>query len=165
MALIQIVPGTEWLRWAPLAAACLHITEEFVWPGHFMAWYQRYRGPTAARITVRFLVVINVVLVAACVNAAGALNGPPMGTGYWLAMCALLCANGVWHAWASVRSHSYSPGVITGVLVYVPLAVYAYPAILRTEKISVGSAVIAALIGVSYPVWSALYHRGLGQRS
>jgi hypothetical protein len=39
-------------------------------------------------------------------------------------MSAVLCSNGIWHAWASYKSHSYSPGVVTGMLIYAPLAVY-----------------------------------------
>jgi hypothetical protein len=41
----------------------------------------------------------------------------------WLMMSAVLALNGSWHAWASYKTHSYSLGVITGMLVYVPLAV------------------------------------------
>ena len=49
---------TDWLRWALLPAASVHIFEEFVFPGGFPAWYRTYRAaPT--RITPRFLVIVN----------------------------------------------------------------------------------------------------------
>jgi hypothetical protein len=48
----------DWLSWALLGAVILHIFEEFVYPGGFVAWYRRYRVD-ASRITTRFLVIIN----------------------------------------------------------------------------------------------------------
>ena len=33
----------DWIPWAPLAAASLHIVEEFVLPGGFPAWDRAYR--------------------------------------------------------------------------------------------------------------------------
>jgi hypothetical protein len=32
--------GADWLPWAPLGAGLLHISEEFVLPGGFAAWYR-----------------------------------------------------------------------------------------------------------------------------
>jgi hypothetical protein len=59
---------------------------------------------------------------------------------------------------ASYKSHLYSPGVVTGVLVYAPLAVYGYSQFLRSGAISIWAAAIAYLIGGSYHFWSAMYH-------
>ena len=60
---------TDWLPWAPLGAVILHIFEEFVYPGGFVAWYRRYRAD-ASRITTRFLVIINAALLIACWDIA-----------------------------------------------------------------------------------------------
>ncbi len=142
--------------WAPLAAANLHICEEFVIPGGFTAWYRRYR-PNPSRITTRFLVMVNVGLLVACCNVA-LIGRIPLGIAYWLLMSALLCSNGIWHAWASYKSHSYSPGVVTGMLIYAPLAVYGYIQFLRSGSVSIWTAAIACIIGGSYHFWSAIYH-------
>jgi hypothetical protein len=149
----------NWLPWAPLVAAILHMCEEFVYPGGFPDWYRRYRV-NASRITSRFLVIINSLLLIACVDI-GILGRTSAGVVYWLTISALLCCNGIWHAWASHRSRSYSPGVVTGVIIYLPLAVYGYSHFLRSQTVSVGTALIAILIGGSYQFWSALYHRSL----
>jgi Protein of unknown function with HXXEE motif len=148
-----------WLPWAPLAAVILHICEEFVYPGGFAEWYRRYRA-NASRVTSRFLVIINAVLLLACVDI-GILGRTTTGVGYWLTIMALLCSNGIWHLWASYKSHSYSPGVVTGVLIYVPLALYGYVYFLRSGATSIGSALVAVIVGGSYQFWSALYHRSL----
>ena len=45
----------KWLAWAPLGAAALHVSEEFLLPGGFMDWYRRYRPLVQRSITPRFL--------------------------------------------------------------------------------------------------------------
>jgi hypothetical protein len=147
----------DWLRWAPLGAASLHIIEEFVLPGGFAAWYRRYRLD-ASRITTRFLVIINAALLVMCCDVA-LLGRTPLGIAYWLAISSLLGSNGCWHAWASYRQRGYSPGVITGMTIHVPLAVYGYVEFLRSGAASIRTALIAGMIGSTYPIWSAAYHR------
>jgi hypothetical protein len=58
-----VVDARRWFAWAPFATAVAHIFEEFVFPGGFMSWYRRYRGPAAASVNPRFLVIINFVLL------------------------------------------------------------------------------------------------------
>lgn len=147
----------DWLPWAPLAAACCHIFEEFVWPGGFAEWYRRYRQD-ASRITPRMLVIVNVALLAACVNYA-LVAGSTVGVAALLGLSALLCSNGLWHAWASVKTHTVSPGVVTGVMLYIPLVIVEFNAYLRAGRISFGVAALVGVLGSSYHLWSALYHR------
>jgi Protein of unknown function with HXXEE motif len=147
----------DWLPWAPLAAALLHIFEEFVYPGGFVGWYRRYRVDVS-RITARFLIIINAALLIACWDVAILLRRGA-GVPYWLTIAALTCSNGCWHAWASVKSREYSPGTMTGVAIYVPLGIYGYYHFLRSGAASMTTALIAAAVGCSYPFWSALFHR------
>ena len=146
----------DWLPWAPLAAAVIHISEEFLLPGGFAAWYRRY-SPDSSRITSRMLIIVNGILLIVCVNI-GMLGRTTIGMAYWLAISALLASNGLWHAWAALRSHSYSPGVVTGTAICLPLAVCGFITFAGSGAISPGVAVLAALIGASYQIWSALYH-------
>lgn len=146
----------DWLMWAPLVAASLHMSEEFLVPGGFLAWYRGYR-PDPSRISRRFLAIVNAALLVVCCNIA-LLGRRPVGIAYWLAISALLCSNGIWHAWASYRSRTYSPGVVTGVAIYVPLAVFGYSHFVRSGAASIGTAALACAIGGSYPFWSAAYH-------
>ena len=147
----------DWLPWAPLAAACCHIFEEFVWPGGFADWYRRYRQDSS-RITPRMLVIVNVALLAACLNYA-LVSGTTVGVAALLGLSALLCSNGLWHAWASVKTHTVSPGVVTGVLLYIPLVIVEFNAYLRAGRISFWVAGLVGILGSTYHVWSALYHR------
>ena len=123
-----------------------------------MSWYRHYRGPEATSVNPRFLFIINFVLLAVCCNAALAAQ-KSQALPYWMGIAALLCSNGVWHIWAAIRSRSYSPGMITGAILYIPLAIYGLVSLIRSGLISVPSAALAIGIGGSYPIWSSAFHR------
>jgi hypothetical protein len=151
------------LFWFPLAAASAHVFEEFVWPGGFGPWYRAYRPDIATSMSARFLFWINAALLFACFSVgvdAGTAVGPP----FFLAVCALLVENGVFHAVATIRGQRYSPGVVTGVLLYVPLALYGYWTLLRNGRVSPVVAVLAAAVGLSYHALSLLNHRRRARR-
>jgi hypothetical protein len=153
----------DWLAWFPLVAACCHLIEEFVWPGGFVEWYRHYRENTT-RITTRMLVIVNVALIVACVNYALVAN-TRWGATALLGLCALLGSNGLWHAWASVKSHTVSPGVVTGILLYVPLMIVEFNVYLQARRVTLGSAAMVGCAGFSYHAWSAIYHRRGARRA
>ena len=103
------------------------------------------------------LVIVNVALLAACVNYA-LLAGTALGVAALLGLSALLCSNGLWHAWASVKTHTVSPGVVTGILLYVPLMIVEFNGYMHAGRVSLWMAGVAA-VGSSYHVGSAIYHR------
>jgi hypothetical protein len=145
------------LLWGPLAAASLHIFEEFAWPGGFRQWYLKYRD-NPETVSRNFLIMINAALLLALM--VGAMAGrTERGVALLLTISALLFSNGCWHVWASYKSHTYSPGTITGILLYLPLGIFEYVSWFRLQQASAGTAVFAVLIGCSYPLWSAYYHK------
>jgi hypothetical protein len=152
----------DWLAWAPLAAACCHIFEEFAWPGGFADWYRLYRQG-ASRVTPRLLILVNVTLFAACLNYA-LVAQTPTGAVCLLGLSALLCSHGLWHAWASGKTHTVSPGVVTGVLLYVPLMIVESDFYVRSGRAPLWAGALAALVGSSYHLWPVLYYRGTASR-
>jgi hypothetical protein len=147
-----------WLFWAPLTAATLHIVEEFAWPGGFLAWYRLYRPGIANSLTARYAVVVNGILLLACLGA-GLLGSSPRGVALWLTVVALLLSNVGFHVLASIRTRAYCPGLVTAVLLYLPLGLFGYWYFLRAGLSSIATAVTALLLGASYPVMSLLNHR------
>ena len=147
-----------WIWWAPLLAILLHIFEEFVWPGGFTAWYRLYRPQFEKSISRPFLFWINVALLFGCL--AIGVDGPtPYGSALFLTMTAVLFTNGFFHLLATLRMRRYSPGVITGIALYVPLTVYGYAVILRHGLASNGTVIASAILGGSYHLFSAAFHR------
>jgi hypothetical protein len=152
-----------WIWWAPLVAAALHIVEEFVYPGGFARWDRAYRPDISASITSRFHVVINGLLPLLCaqvwelgwVDTTGARA--VAGTA-WLVVAALLFSNAVFHVVGSIQTKSRSPGVVTSVLIYVPLALYGYWWFVSSGRVLPVAALGAGIAGGSHHVWAKLIH-------
>ncbi len=147
-----------WLFWTPLIAVCLHISEEFIFPGGFSEWYKTYKPEIKKSVTWKFLLIVNGGLLILCYDI-GAIGASAFGAALWLGVMAMLAANGIWHIRGVIKTRKYSPGVITGTLLYMPLAVFGFIYFLSTDMISIISALIAFTIGVSYQFWSNLFHR------
>ena len=84
----------------------------------------------------------------------GIAGNTPRGTALWLTLAALLGINGVWHLQATVRGRRYSPGVVTGILLYVPMAVGGFIWMLSTGRATAGTALTSAATGAAYWSWS-----------
>jgi hypothetical protein len=144
--------------WLPLIAVAAHLIEEFVWPGGFADWYRAYRPDRAASVTVRFLVVINAVLVLMALIPP-MLGGSPRAMAMWLVIAAIGAANTMFHGWATLRTRVYSPGVVTGAIGYLPLAALGWNILVRTGVASIGTTIQAVVVGIGFHLWSAWNHR------
>jgi hypothetical protein len=167
--------GMTWLWWGPLVAAALHIVEEFLWPGGFAEWDRAYRPEIKESITPRLHLVVNAALLALCftLGIAGQPGGvlaiggtrlrsvfpPTLAVPAWIGIASLLASNAVFHVVGTIRTRKISPGVRTGVLLYIPLALFGAWHFLRTGQVSAAVAAIAILAGGSYHLWAALLHR------
>jgi Protein of unknown function with HXXEE motif len=84
---------------------------------------------------------------------AAALAGrTPVGVALLLIFSAILFSNGCWHVWASYNSRSYSPGTISGTVLYLPLALFEYTGWMQLGRASGWTAILAFVIGSSYPI-------------
>lgn len=108
------------LVWLFVVAYLAHVVEEFV--GGFPSWLASIFGRPLPVDT--FLVINAVGLVAMVVAAFAATRKESMG---WLAIgiAALTFANGLLHLLGSLATASYSPGLFTGVVLYLPLGLLA----------------------------------------
>lgn len=146
------------IRWLPLIAVTLHLTEEFVWPGGFGDWYRWYRPERASSVTTGFLVRINALLVVLAL-IPGMRGFTAYGVAFWLVVASIGAANGAFHIWATYARRRYSPGVITGTLVYLPLAVFGFWDFWQRGLASPGVLLQTAIIGPAYNVYAAWNHR------
>jgi len=153
-----VVTASPAILWLPLLSVAAHLLEEFVWPGGFPEWYRRYRPERAASVTGSFLVTVNAILIGIAVLPP--LLGPtPRGLAWWLIVVAVGAVNAAFHAWATVRMREYSPGVVSGVLLYLPLAGFGVWRFVVPGIVAPGTAVQAVIAGVGFHLWSSWAHR------
>jgi hypothetical protein len=132
--------------------------QEFVFPGGFMKWYQNYKPSISSSISPKFLIIVNVLLVLTALN--------PINLGFtyesmvcWLCISSVLLVNAWFHINGTIRSKAFSPGLITSVLLYAPLALYGNWFFLSTGDVSIGICLLCLLPGIGYHLFSSLNHR------
>lgn len=128
-AMVALRPETfvaegAWVRWLPLPALLLHQTEEWVWPGGFLPWFNREvigAGEDEFPITRRDGLLINAGLgwgVALAAATTGA-NRP----GIAAAQLTMNIGNAALHLGELARSRSYNPGSLSAATMFLPLGV------------------------------------------
>jgi hypothetical protein len=141
------------LFWILPISVLLHITEEFIFPGGFMNWDREYRPGINKSGHLRFLIIINVLLFAICFNPllSGLTNG---GFEWWLSIASILFVNSYFHIKGVIILKKYSPGVITSIIIYVPLTIYGYWYFLSTNKVTLITAILCFSVGIAYQLIS-----------
>jgi hypothetical protein len=114
-------------------------------------------------MTPAFFILVNALLLTLCATA-GIFSASPRGVALWLTVAALSAANAIFHVYGSIASHSYSPGIITAVLLYLPLALYGFWQAIASRAASTGTALIALILGGSYQFWSNANHSRRARR-
>jgi hypothetical protein len=107
---------------------------------------------------------INLGLLALCANVA-LVGEHPIGVAAWLAVAALLAANAVFHLIGTWQTRQYSPGLISGILLYVPLAAYGYVHFVASGQALVATAVGSFVLGASYHPLAHLNHLRRARRA
>lgn len=143
--------------WLPAAAIAAHLVEEFLWPGGFTNWYRRYPPGRTVTVSPLFLLLINVAFVGLALLPP--MLGPsPRGLAIWLMVAAIAAANAAFHVIAVLRTRAYSPGVVTGIVFYLPLALIGGAYLYLLGLVSLGTVLQAIVIAIGYHLWSAWQH-------
>ena len=132
--------------WVLLAASCAHVVEEYVYPGGFLESAREVAPEAFEHASTPIIVGVNASMILGCLNAALMRKRQPF---FGLSMASLLFFNAILHTGASMRRKKYSPGLITGLCLYVPLSVAAFGGYARSSGYKKSIAVSAALFGIS----------------
>jgi hypothetical protein len=137
-----------WAFWAPLPLYFWHQTEEWVWPGGFLPWFNRTvlgSDEDEFPITRRLGLVINAGMGWGLAAAAGTrgIRSPLLGA----TVLGQVAGNAAMHVALTVRARRYTPGVATSVLGLGPVGVAGLVAIARHPRGGVRPAVLGAAAG------------------
>jgi len=146
-------PATVLLVFSLPMAFGLHVCEEFIFPGGAGDWFKAYRPQYADAYTPSYFLRINVLpLVAAVLVCLGAFDYRGgfsfAGIRAWLAFVSLQGFNGLYHLRGTLESRRYSPGLLTGILLYLPLTLVAFASLLRSGAVDFISAAACLLFGL-----------------
>jgi len=132
--------------WGLLAASCAHVVEEYVYPGGFLESAREVAPGAFEHASIPIVIGVNASMIIGCLNAALMRRRNPF---YGLSMASLLFFNAILHSGASIRLRKYSPGLLTGLCLYVPLSVYAFVSYARSSGFKRSTAISAAVSGVA----------------
>ena len=144
----------SWILVAFLVASLLHMTEEYFFPGGFMQMMRRLNPRFASFVTTPMAIVFNGLQIVLCVVALAVGKGQPL---VGLSVAGLILVNGLVHIGVCVRVNGYAPGVITGMLLYLPLSACAYIGALTKEGVSVVGALITIVLGSVFQLLPVAY--------
>jgi hypothetical protein len=142
------------LVWIQPIAFGLHIAEEYVFPGGF-----------ASRMTPSYPFKINAIGgIASALLSFGAFNY--LGSYSfveirgWLFVMSALAFNGLEHIRGAILTKRYSPGMVTGIVLFLPLAVISYAYFLRNRIVDIPSALVCIALGsLAQPVLDFFHKR------
>ncbi len=150
-----------WIFSAFLIVYLLHMGEEYFFPGGFMDLMKRMNPRFAPYVTGRMAVAMNGLQLVLCVLAMVIAEKALV---FSLSVAGLLYIN-VWvHVLAAFRVRGYAPGLVTGVLLYLPLASFAYGMFLASGQVSLGQVLVTILLGAAYQALPMAYLALAGAR-
>lgn len=137
----------SWILWAFVGAAAIHVVEEFGYPGGFLETMRRFSARFAPAVTARLAVVVNGLFLLLCVTGAIVGDRSPFLD---LSIASLLFFNTLMHIGGSIRARGYAPGLVSGILLYLPLSSYAVYLLITSGRLTFTESIVAGLLGVLY---------------
>jgi hypothetical protein len=152
----------SWVLWVGIVAIGLHVMEEYA--QGWLAWANQQVGP---RFGIRFTETD--FFFTAFLLIFYALAGAAIG--WWapavsLAIPALFVVNAIFlHMLPSLRADRLTPGTLTAVVIYLPVAAWMFWAAAEDDVLSIGTVVLAFVLGTAlmyYPLAVAVLAKRTG---
>lgn len=140
----------RWTLWLPLPVLLWHQTEEWVWPGGFLPWFNReVAGSDEDEFPIDRAagLVINTGVGWALSGAAVAAGVRRPATG--AAVLSLLVGNAALHLGFAVRTRRRNPGAVTSALLLAPLGAAGLVALARDSRAPSRQVALGAAAGVA----------------
>ena len=131
------------LVWAFVAAFGAHILEE--WWGGFPEWLALVAGNPLPRPAFVLFNTGGMLIAATAAHAATRSEARGWAA---VALATALMSNGILHALGSVATGTYSPGLLTAMILYVPLSLLFF--MRATVQASSGMMTRGVLVGLAF---------------
>lgn len=145
------------LFWLLPLAVIMHIIEEFVFPGGFTAWYCFYKEYVSSSLTPAYLIMVNVLWVTFC--SLPLVLDTSKAIVIWLSMASIVFVEAIFHIRGTIALRTCSPGAITSIVLYLPLALYGYWHFLSQHQTSKAQALVSGATGMLYWWFSSFSHK------
>ena len=139
----------SWIFPSLFVAALLHVVEEYYVPGGFFDFVRRLGTGIAEQLTLSVAIVVNGLFLLLALLAAILWRNYPVPS---LSIAGLLLVNALIHVAGSLRAKAYAPGLLTAVILYVPLSLAAFVIAAKESFVSTQGLVVAMALGFLYHI-------------
>jgi hypothetical protein len=143
--------NTKHIAWLLPVAYLLHLTEEYFGGEGFYSWFS---GMLNVELSSTDFIVINAFGFATTLIIVILYSLDKVGNFLIAALGSLLFVNGIIHLLASLFTVTYSPGTITGIIIYLPLGVVVFKKIF--PLLPEDQRILSFIAGVSVQIIVAL---------
>lgn len=133
------------LLWLLPTVACLHVFEEFAFPGSLKGWIASYK-PKRLKSNFYYFVANASIILGAFIIAIKAED--ILGYRIYLFIIDVLGWNAFTHIRGTLQKKQYCPGIISGSLLCLPLMVLSNTYFVKTNSVDIYSALLFICIGL-----------------
>ncbi len=145
---------------APLSYL-LHCTEEFAFPGGFISWYHNWR-PSLGKQKPSYYWRVNVIAFIIVTITGGFALFTKGNNSALVISTSFLAYNTIFtHIVGAIKTRTYSPGMLTGILLYLPICIMCYITAYSSHLISTDSLCLYVIITPLYELWNWHKYRKL----
>lgn len=132
----------------------IHCIEEFALPGGFISWYHNLR-PSLNKQKPSYYWKVNIIAFT-IVTITGWFAFFTKGNNSGLVISAgFLACNAIFtHIIGAIKTHAYSPGMITGIVLYLPICFMCYFTTYTLNLISIGNLCLYIVVAPLYEIWN-----------
>jgi hypothetical protein len=132
----------------------MHMIEEFYYPGEFMRSMKKLNPKFAPFVNAKAAIVINGLQILLCILVIiiGEIN-----LAFSLSIASLVFINFLVHVAGAIKTKGYAPGLITAVVIYLPLSVYSYYHYFSTGLLNTSQFNISLVLGIAYQLVPLVY--------
>jgi len=140
--------GHDYILWIATAAYAFHILEEYE-----LNWYDWARNILKLPVDMTSFYIVNslVIVLGVCCAAVGWRL--PL---FALLFPAVMLVNATgFHVLPVIRTRVFSPGIVTSVVLFYPIAIWCFVAAAQDDALSIGNAIASLVLGVllmAYPI-------------
>lgn len=133
---------SRFLVWLLPLSVALHLLEEYFGGKGLPVWMSDLLN---RNITESYFITINSIALFLIIVFSAYHSSVKQNNVLFLGLISLFFINGVLHLAVSIYTVSYSPGTVTGVLIYLPLGIFLYRKI--RPSLSNGNRTLGILLG------------------
>jgi hypothetical protein len=143
-----------WIFSAFFVASLVHMGEEYFYPGGFMDFMKRMNPAFAAHVTVPMAIIVNGLQLVLCIVV---MIIEEKALTFSMSVAGLLFLNGLIHVGGCTRNKGYAPGVISAVLLYLPLSVFSYYHYITAGQLSWNGVIVSGVLAILFQLVPIAY--------